>query len=641
VSRSGPWSFVLVLALSVAGPARAQTGTAAPAASEPVKADPAPSEEESEGEGEGGPEAPAPVTGPVVTAPTPDLQRERLRDDLRRELQRDLDDQVTRLRKEIETERDRLRDQISYVGSEADARAYDAEQLKDLRQTVNLLQLHGYFRARMNLYGNFDVGLPADSDGYNLFPRAGNAGNSWLGDLNMRLRLNPILRVSDDIAVYGQLDVLDNMVAGSSVYQEPFFDGTTPAPIFGSRTAPTVLNLQRLWTEIETPAGQISFGRKPFHFGEGLVYNDGNCIDCDYGNTFDRIQLTGDVPRTIPVVGGLLVSLALDSLGEGVLSASNPALFSSYGQAFDLTQLDDANRLSLQVTRATPPAELRRRVDAGEVVVDWGALVAGRAQYAQSPTANGAPVGVDAFALEAGAYVQAWYRKFRLASEGAFLFGNVANRLENGALFTGQPLQLLQGAAVLRGQQAILTQDKLLIGVDLGWASGDGAPGMGNRPGRTGLGTNGQPSPGAIDGRQYACTPGGCTDNAITNFRMNPDFRLDQIMWRNMFVQITDAVFGRFELRFKPFGRASGGADDEGFEFSGSLMYSQAIYASSTPGNAGPLGVEANAAITYTSRDQFHFALLYGALVPLQGLTGTAQNVPWPQAIRAIFGVSF
>lgn len=622
---------VLALLLLAAPLVRAETPPAPPAgAAAPSEADkPADRRRDAE-EAEPGPAKPA-------------ERPEKLKEDVRREV-------LDEVRRELDKTKQEIRDEVSYVESAEDARNYDAKQLKELKQTVNLLQLHGYFRTRGELFNRADLGRGPDATGNTLFPKG--AGTDYLGAANMRLRLNPVLRISDDIALYAQIDVLDNVVAGANPFVEPFFDATTGSQFLSSRITGQPINVKRVWAEIETPVGQVAFGRKGLHWGEGMFYNDGNCIDCDYGNTFDRLQLT---------VGPFLhhlITIAADSVAEGLTTNSLPnySLYGNYGVPHDLQQLDDAYRFSVAITRNTPAADVRKQLDDGQWVVNYGAFAAYRLQHSASPQLeqvvptppDGTIVTIGAHLWEVDAYAQLLYRKLRLATEWAGVTGGFDNIIGVGASgpqLMGQKLDLLQGAGVLRGQYSLLKQDAMILGLDFGIASGDKAPGMGARPGRPGSGPGGAAGHADIDGRQF-CNTTVCNDHDVTNFRMNPDFRIDQLLWRNLYTSITDAWFARAEVRFKLGGRASGGADDEGFEFAGSLVYSQAIYASSTPNNARPLGVEFDASVTYTSKDRFFAGLVGGFLLPLEGLnnpllSGDPGSAKLGQVYRGVLGVTF
>lgn len=587
-------------------------------------------------------------------SPPPAIRNERRSRELPRAQQANLDraarEEIRReimeeVRLELERNRADIEERLQVAETEADAQAYDAEQLRELRRSVNLLQLHGYFRTRVDLFKDLDLGRGVDPAGYPLFPRA--QGSSYLGTANMRLRLNPVLRVSDSIAVYSQLDVLDNTIYGQSPLGEPFFDSVTPAHLLASRVGSSFIQVKRVWAEIETPLGQLSFGRKPMHFGEGMVFNDGNCFDCDYGTTFDRVQFTVG-----PFLAGHLVTAAYDRLaaGQNTNDSRSWRTYGNFGQPYDLQALDDASRVSLQISRVLTPQEIQRRLTEGSWVLNYGGIFAYRFQHSQAlelsqidAPADASPAlgKIDAQAFEANLWTQLLVGKLKISLEAAGLFGSFEARLNEGALIDSS-LKLEQGAGVLRGQYGFLKGDSLLVSLDAGLASGDRAAGMGARPGRPGSRADGSTAPGDIDGPQFG--PG---DAIVTNFQMNPDFRIDQILWRNLFTNITSAWFLRPEVRFKPGGRRLVGGDDPGFEISGALIYSQAVNSQSAPGGSSPLGIEANAALTYTSKDRFFLGFVYGALFPLSGLAnpnppaGESGDAGVAQVFRGIAGVSF
>jgi hypothetical protein len=104
-------------------------------------------------------------------------------------------------------------------------------------------------------------------------------------------------------------------------------------------------------------------------------------------------------------------------------------------------------------------------------------------------------------------------------------------------------------------------------------------------------------------------------------------------------------------VRYRPTGRKTGGGDDTGFEIVGAFIYSQAWFAENTPGLDNPLGLEANAGITYDTSDRLKIGLQYGLLVPLAGLknTGlgpngtvtTSRDASLAHAFRMMFAIPF
>jgi uncharacterized protein (TIGR04551 family) len=538
----------------------------------------------------------------------------------REELKREVLEEV---RRELEKAKSDLREEVAF---EEDARNYDATTLKELKQTVNLLQLHGYFRTRGDLFNHADLGRGPDPRGYTLFPISGTNPNdgAYLGTGNMRLRLNPVLRVSDFISVKSQIDLLDNVLFGGDAFLAQTALANSSPDALANRVLPGVvvgpnfIQVKRVWAEIQTPIGGLAFGRMPFHWGEGFFYNDGNCFDCDYGNTFDRLELTVG-----PFIGHH-VTVAADMLGQGAsttnLVPNGDLETEAYGRPITLKQLAGSYRFSLQIQKQLRDVELRRKLEANEWALNYGLLLAYRTQRQLSVLNTAAQSGnntyttqpLDAQFGEGDLYFQARRGRLRLAAELAMFGGQIGNN----PLAPGTTLEFLQGGAVARGQYFFLKQDSLAVGVDFGFASGDKTPGMGVRTFR------GQTQKGSIDGLQFNCTTSAnCPNHDVTNFTVNPDFRVDELMWRNLFTQMTDAYFVRGEARFKPGGRASGGAQDTGLDLFGRILYSQAIYASSTPsGRFSPLGVEIDAGAVFTTKDGFIAGLSAAFLIPLAGM---------------------
>ena len=98
--------------------------------------------------------AAAPTPG-AATTPAPAVTPPMSPDELKREV-------LEEVRRELEKTKSDIREEVQYVESEADARNYDAEQLKQLKETVNLFQVHGYMRTRGDLFTDANLGQPAD-----------------------------------------------------------------------------------------------------------------------------------------------------------------------------------------------------------------------------------------------------------------------------------------------------------------------------------------------------------------------------------------------------------------------------------------------------------------------------------------------
>ncbi|MFZ9890090.1 MAG: hypothetical protein ACO3JL_21540, partial [Myxococcota bacterium] len=187
--------------------------------------------------------------------------------------------------------------------------------------------------------------------------------------------------------------------------------------------------------------------------------------------------------------------------------------------------------------------------------------------------------------------------------------------------FVDQPLWVLQGGFALESSYAFLN-DSLVVGLNGGVASGDDAPGFGLR---SVLVQN--PRLGDLDGQQYgACLefdagPDGVVgsaddrcirvDNNLTNFKFDPDYQIDMILFREVLGTVTDAAYVKPHLTYYI---------TETFGIRGDLIYSNALYDASTPGLQSPLGLEGDGTVFYGSDDGFYLMLQGGVLFPLAGL---------------------
>src|SRR5690606_17832314 len=124
--------------------------------------------------------------------------------------------------------------------------------------------------------------------------------------------------------------------------------------------------------------------------------------------------------------------------------------------------------------------------------------------------------------------------------------------------------------------QSAIVAGPVQLGVDAGYASGDDAPGFGAfpKPGQSAA------VPGAFDGPQ-ANPP---RDRTVDNFRFHPDYRIDQILFREIIGTVTDAVYVRPSLRATLLAVGNGK-----LEAIAALILSRAVEPRSTPSGAAAL----------------------------------------------------
>jgi len=568
---------------------------------------------------------------------------------------------VESLRREMETRleaaRKEMRNELrAQLATQSAAEGWQEEWTEEKRK-LELFTLDGYFRVRPDLFNKFDLNRETDNQGYALFPRAvASPGERTIAGANMRLRLDPTLNVSEEVRVKMQVDVLDNVVLGSSPeyaftrndrYDFGIFSESQVPPTSALNALKDSINVRRAYGEVSTPVGILRFGRMGSQWGLGMLHNDGNCLDCDYGDTVDRIQFV-----TEPIAGWFITPM-LDFNVEGPTSAAK----GEYGQPFDLSNSDDSHSYVLAIARRDTEQQAKAKLDSGQAVFNFGLHFTYRAQkyeavdfYKGTFTGEGGDtsnVGSTIVRRDAQIYVpDIWvkYEKkaFRIEAELAAVLGGIGNRALTAAQGDdpgrNQALTITQFGGVLQGEYRLM-ENRLKLNIELGYASGDSAYGLGNRPGRKGSATDGSggTAKGDFDGPQYACQPtGGCTDSVISNFRFNRDHRIDLILWREILGPLTDAIYARPSFSYDI---------AEGFQIFAAAIYSRTVYAQSSPNGTDPnLGLELNAGVRYQTEDGFTASIQYGILFPLAGLTA---DVPTPntldnaQTVRGVMAIRF
>jgi uncharacterized protein (TIGR04551 family) len=572
------------------------------------------------------------------------------------------------VRRELQKTKDEVKQETAWVEQDSQARVQDSEAVESLKQRVNLFQPHGYLRLRGEFFYNLRLGRGADGTGNYLFPgpfigtNDNGGGNQSQSDANFRFRFEPTLAVSEDLSIHFQADILDNILLGSSPVTDAYLDPYTPLSVMASRRGEGTVNVKRVWGRVNTQLGELTFGRMGYHWGLGVLYNDGNCLDCDYGSTYDRIAFT---PREIK---GHQFSLMFDILDKGAFTTGEKG---ELGRSVDLDTLDDGYGFGLQISKVDTAEEIKRKLDSNQWVFNYGVVGHYRTQAWDTPvtttdadgTLRSRVVNRKATIYQPDGFISLKRKKWRLDAEIAFNIGNAGTHqavdVQKGTVTQEvyealqKPVNFFQLGGALQTDVALLSADALLFGLEWGGASGDkGAYGFGARPWRNGSGAV-QPAgpgqtparvtaPGDIDGTHLDYSSSGSHDR-INNFVFNRSFNVDMILFRNLITSVTSAWYLKPSVRYRPTGRKTGGGDDTGFELILAAIYSQAWFPENTPGLARPLGLEFNAGITYDTSDKFHAGLAYGMLIPFDGLRNLtpALSPSVAHAVRMILAIPF
>lgn len=548
--------------------------------------------------------------------------------------------------------------------------------------TRPLIELHGYFRLRAEFFHNFSLSR-IEPPGEAIWPRpldqfyrtqennfgpalctadeadAGendDAANATFGcqnktqsSANLRLRFNPELVISDNLRVNTQIDVLDNVVLGSTpggYRNEPSGDGGyavaerngyVPLGFYENTQAPSAsginslndsINVKRAWAEYVTPVGQLRFGRMPSHWGLGIFQNSGDGYDADYQSTVDRIAVvTGIKPLDLYIAG------AWDFPNEG---ATSQAFSPPGGQAYDLAQLDDVDQYVLAVFRQKSPELLKLALARGDLVVNGGLYVMHQNQLlandangpladCSSPDSSSGAAAIDCAAGEASGFVRrgasfwvpdAWlqllYRKFRFEAEVITIQGHIENtqtapEASDYVNPNGDNGWDVNQWGIATEIEQKLVEDKLRLGFHWGWASGDAD-------------VEGLIPLDAENGGQLG-------DRTLSTFRFHPAYRLDLILHKNLLTRVQGTYYFRpsviYDFMRTPQGQRIGGGV--------AGIWTRASQFIQAPGHERDLGIELNAQLYFQSKDGgyndnpenlggFFTKLEYGVLFPMGGL---------------------
>ena len=404
---------------------------------------------------------------------------------------------------------------------------------------------------------------------------------------------------------------------------------STAVPPSDRNSLSNALSVRRVWAEVTTPFGQLQFGRMGNHWGLGMLANDGNRLDDDYGDSVDRIMLAMR-PWGITLIPGV------DFVGQGPTSR---LWGDQQGQPLDSGQLDDVAQYFLVVARQLPREEQEERIRRGELVLNGGLYLTFRNQVLSQERVGvwegeeaSSPMTLrNAWALIPDLWFQLYYRSFRLELEFAYVGG----RIENTAFEGYDPdseVEIRQFGGVVRGDYTALG-GQLNVGLEFGYASGDAElEGLTPRQAHQRLVQRRDSS-----GRPYA---GSSVDSL---FRFDPDFNVDLILFEQILGQVSGAYYVRPWVSYEFIRNTIGVRAD--------IIYSLASEPMQTLGNSPNLGVEIDATIWYRAPAPHNFfaMLQYGVLFPLGawedpyngGEGGLWDRIEYPQTVQVMLAVPY
>ncbi len=572
-----------------------------------------------------------------------------------------------------------------------------------------IFEIHGYFRTRSELLHNFALGrhdAPGSATDANLWPHPADfsyseasqdhpvnlclndTGNRCLNksqaSANMRFRIAPELHISDNLRILSQIDALDNLVLGStpdSSAIKPGFNGTgvnitastngyvgagynryAPTGFFSSTQGPPTagvngyrnsIDVKRVWAEYNTPVGQLRFGRMPFNWGLGMVYNSGDGVDSDWQTTYDRIMFVSGIKSADVYFGG-----SWDFMASGATSANAYDVYG--GQSYNLANLQNVNQWMLFVAKRKNPEMQRLALSRGDLVLNAGAIAQYKSQYldtlqgpnTSSTTGDGATnpntVSYDNANNNNNLYYrggklftpdiwfQALWKKFRFEAELAAQIGSLDVTPKNTD--PNNPVHIAMYGLTTQ-TEFLAVEDKLHLNFGFGWASGD---------------------PNASSLNPSAAFPNETNNGRgpMSTFSFHPDYRIDLIFWRRIMSRVEGAYYFRPSVDYDFIKNANG----QKFGGGGAIIWSRASEFTQTPGHARDLGVELDLQVYYQAKDGsmnddpskknggFFAMLQYGVFFPMGGLgylpgqqspTIADWSTSSAQTVRLFLGVSY
>jgi hypothetical protein len=186
---------------------------------------------------------------------------------------------------------------------------------------------HGYYRARSHVIGN------------QMYPLESISADRkrTLRFMTQRLRLEPSAGYGEWVTLHVTIDALDNVLWGDNagLSSTPLFASDPSLTSLAGSEVPSII-VKRAWIELMLPIGVLRVGRQPSHWGLGLLTNDGDGFDNDfgdkwYGTIYDRILFATKPISIGRVIAGLdagdtplILAVSWDKLVEDYLDPARP-----------------------------------------------------------------------------------------------------------------------------------------------------------------------------------------------------------------------------------------------------------------------------------------------------------------------------
>ena len=437
----------------------------------------------------------------------------------------------------------------------------------------------------------------------------------------LKLHLEPVINIAEIIEIHTKLSIFGNTALGADNYE---IDRKTNGLLRDAQLATSAnIIFEGLWGVFDTPIGELKIGRMPFHWGLGILYNEGNRFNSQSsGNYLDRIQLT------IPVFKFKIIP-AFDLASTGMLDKFHDYLI-------DASQKDDGFNVSLMFTmQEDDQAILMNKLMNDKTVIEAGAMV----MFSWTNNSSGTwkdedktvnPTGdhlvdpdkVYAYTSQSAKLwkLDAWFklhlRNFSFQTELAFLTGSIGKILmDDGKEKSVDTMQV--GFAIDMVYRII--PRKFHMSFLTGLASPDSADYVqGDSWNTPGLAVKNS----AVN-----------SDRSVDNFRFNKDYNFNSALWNQFLGRFTAGYYASLEADYFFIDDLKG--------YLG-LTYSMALKKNNSLGGKGlPNAVEPYIGIDYANKSGFRLGTRYQFGVPLSGLDTDEHDTYFFHFLNVYIGVVF
>ncbi len=544
-------------------------------------------------------------------------------------------------------------------------------ELLEPEQTYPYVEWHGYYRFRADSFWNLDLDTagtspilppiealiepgtdtsfsdseldsPVNEDGSaSDIESYANSGAEHLGGANMRLRLHPIFHVTERARIHTELNLLDNVVLGSTpdgFNEADLGNGLrTDMPIIGfsgSQEPPNQFSAGResitvtqLYGEVNAFFGTLRLGRMASHWGLGILANGGGsysslreprysyrgvsmaghgCLDCDFGDYVDRAMFITNLFDTY-------VALAWDYNYSGPLGISADQY---WGQPRELSNYDDVRSYVISIfQRPLREEEIamrnRQLKEERRPAFDWGMYFVYRVQKLTAEGFNALEQANDYTWWPRGAraaipdlwlrytHEPSFGRRIRLEGEFAAILGSIDNANPN----PGNPIRQRDIRQFGGAVEFEYINRALATGLNTGFATGRTIE-------------EGDETPigfGVID--EWSVSD---QEPVLTNFKFDRNYFVDSIMFREVVGAITNAVYFNPFFQYDLFAK-----QDDTLGVRLDLITANAMDATTTPSGESFYGVETDVSV-YWREPRYGTDITAGVYIPGSVFDGVA-----------------